>query len=86
MMPRCREVGRGRSFASSGTSPTRPPVVWRALTEPDELKRWFPHDITTDEWKVGATLTFTDREAQGAGDDRRRPRARRTARPRVHVG
>ena len=42
-----------------------PPVVWRALTEPDELMRWFPHDITTDEWKVGATLTFTDREGRG---------------------
>jgi uncharacterized protein YndB with AHSA1/START domain len=37
-----------------------PAVVWRALTEPDELSRWFPCGIVVDggEWCVGATLTF----------------------------
>ena len=39
-----------------------PEVVWRALTEGEQLKRWFPCDIVTDEWKVGAALTFLFRE------------------------
>lgn len=39
-----------------------PDVVWRALTDPEELKAWFPHDVIVDEWKVGATLTFPFRE------------------------
>ncbi len=42
--------------------PAPPDVVWRALTEPEELRSWFPYDIVTDEWKVGAVLTFRDRE------------------------
>ena len=32
--------------------------MWRALTRPEELKAWFPSDIVTDEWEVGAALTF----------------------------
>lgn len=32
-------------------------VVWRAITEPDQLEAWFPDGIRGD-WKVGATLTF----------------------------
>jgi uncharacterized protein YndB with AHSA1/START domain len=32
-------------------------VVWRAVTDPDELRAWFPTRIVIDEWKVGATLT-----------------------------
>jgi uncharacterized protein YndB with AHSA1/START domain len=32
-------------------------VVWRAITEPEQLKAWFPDGIT-GEWQVGATLTF----------------------------
>src|SRR5690349_4738863 len=30
--------------------------VWRAVTEPDELKAWFPTRVEIDEWKVGAQL------------------------------
>ncbi len=41
-----------------------PDVVWRALTDPEELKSWFPSDIVTDQWKVGATLTFSFRANQ----------------------
>jgi uncharacterized protein YndB with AHSA1/START domain len=32
-------------------------VVWRAITEPEQLKAWFPDGVTGD-WQVGATLTF----------------------------
>ncbi|HEV3211900.1 MAG TPA: SRPBCC domain-containing protein [Acidimicrobiales bacterium] len=37
-----------------------PAVVWRALTEPDELARWFPCRIVIDGgvWRVGAKLEF----------------------------
>ena len=41
------------------TRSLRHPVdtVWRALTEPEHLKAWFP-DGVDGEWRVGATLTF----------------------------
>jgi uncharacterized protein YndB with AHSA1/START domain len=35
-----------------------PERVWRALTDRAELQTWFPCDVVTDEWKVGASLTF----------------------------
>lgn len=38
--------------------PDPPPAVWRALTDPEELKSWFPTEIATDRWAVGATLSF----------------------------
>jgi len=38
--------------------------VWRALTEPDELRRWFPDQIVVSGWKVGAKLRFQDANAK----------------------
>jgi uncharacterized protein YndB with AHSA1/START domain len=38
--------------------PDPPAVVWRALVDPEELKSWFPSEIVTDRWEVGAQLTF----------------------------
>jgi uncharacterized protein YndB with AHSA1/START domain len=37
-----------------------PDVVWRALTEPEQLSGWFPCKIVVDggEWRVGAKLEF----------------------------
>jgi uncharacterized protein YndB with AHSA1/START domain len=32
-------------------------TVWRAATDPDEMRAWFPTRIEIDEWKVGAKLT-----------------------------
>ncbi|HEY3833216.1 MAG TPA: SRPBCC domain-containing protein [Acidimicrobiia bacterium] len=32
-------------------------VVWRAVTDPDEMRAWFPTKIEIDEWQVGAPLT-----------------------------
>ena len=31
-------------------------VVWRAVTDPTEMRAWFPTRIAIDEWKVGADL------------------------------
>jgi uncharacterized protein YndB with AHSA1/START domain len=42
-----------------------PEKVWRALVDRDELRTWFPTDIITDEWKVGATLEFPFRNNEG---------------------
>ncbi len=38
-----------------------PPRVWRALTDRDELRRWFPCDVVVagGAWAVGASITFT---------------------------
>ena len=37
-----------------------PADVWRALTEPKELARWFPCGVVVDggAWRVGAKVTF----------------------------
>ena len=32
-------------------------VVWRAVTDPAEMRAWFPTRVEITEWKVGATLT-----------------------------
>jgi uncharacterized protein YndB with AHSA1/START domain len=37
----------------------QPPArVWHALTDREALRAWFPCDVVTEEWKVGASLTF----------------------------
>jgi len=35
-------------------------AVWRAITDPEEQRAWFPGTILTEGWKVGAELTFRD--------------------------
>lgn len=37
-----------------------PPVVWRALTEREELRSWFPSDVIVSggRWEIGAAITF----------------------------
>jgi uncharacterized protein YndB with AHSA1/START domain len=35
-----------------------PERVWKALTDPEELKKWFPDTIVVSEWRVGARLQF----------------------------
>lgn len=32
-------------------------AVWRAVTDPAEMRTWFPTRIVIDEWKQGAQLT-----------------------------
>jgi uncharacterized protein YndB with AHSA1/START domain len=32
-------------------------AVWRAVTDPPEMRSWFPTRIVIDEWKTGAELT-----------------------------
>jgi uncharacterized protein YndB with AHSA1/START domain len=40
--------------------PDPPAVVWRALTERQQLRSWFPSDVIVDggRWEVGAAITF----------------------------
>jgi len=40
--------------------PDPPDVVWQALTEPEQLRTWFPCEVTLrgGRWEVGAALTF----------------------------
>jgi uncharacterized protein YndB with AHSA1/START domain len=40
--------------------PDPPDVVWRALTEREQLRSWFPCDVAVDggRWEVGAEITF----------------------------
>ena len=40
--------------------PDPPEVVWRALTEREQLRSWFPCDVIVSggAWDVGAALTF----------------------------
>jgi uncharacterized protein YndB with AHSA1/START domain len=40
--------------------PDPPPVVWRALTEREQLRSWFPCDVIVSggRWEIGATITF----------------------------
>jgi|tagenome__1003787_1003787.scaffolds.fasta_scaffold19608028_2 uncharacterized protein YndB with AHSA1/START domain len=37
-----------------------PAVVWRALTEREQLKSWFPSDVVVSggRWEAGAAITF----------------------------
>ena len=36
--------------------------VWRAVTDPEEMRAWFPTRIEIDEWRVGAELTHVFEE------------------------
>ena len=40
--------------------PDPPDVVWRALTEREQLRAWFPCDVilSSGRWEVGAAVTF----------------------------
>lgn len=40
--------------------PDPPPVIWSALTDPEQLKAWFPCEVSVADgrWQVGAALTF----------------------------
>jgi uncharacterized protein YndB with AHSA1/START domain len=40
--------------------PDPPAKVWRALTDRQQLRRWFPCDVVVagGRWEVGATITF----------------------------
>src|SRR3954451_22776016 len=46
-----------------------PEKVWRALTEPEHLKAWFPDTIVVDEWTVGAPLRFEHAPVPEGGFD-----------------
>ncbi len=35
-----------------------PAKVWRAITDPEHLRAWFPQEVVVTEWAVGAPLRF----------------------------
>jgi uncharacterized protein YndB with AHSA1/START domain len=40
--------------------PDPPPVVWRALTDREQLREWFPCDVIVEggRWEAGAAISF----------------------------
>jgi uncharacterized protein YndB with AHSA1/START domain len=40
--------------------PDPPDVVWQALTQPEQLRAWFPCEVTLrgGRWAIGAAITF----------------------------
>jgi uncharacterized protein YndB with AHSA1/START domain len=42
--------------------------VWRAITEPEHLKAWFPQHVS-GEWVIGGPLTFSSPEGRGPDFD-----------------
>ena len=46
-----------------------PEKVWRAITEPEHLKAWFPDTIVVSEWEVGAPLRFEHAAVPEGGFD-----------------
>ena len=44
-----------------------PDKVWRAITERDHLKMWFPQEIV-GEWRVGASLRFVSQHGDFDGE------------------
>ena len=50
--------------------PKPPDAVWQAVTDPAEMRAWFPTRIEIDEWRVGAKLThyFDDQPDVGPLD------------------
>ena len=56
--------------------------VWSALTDPEELERWFANDVELD-LRPGGGASFRWGNGECAARDRPRGRARRAARVRV---
>jgi len=55
------ETGRARPAVRLERRLQDPPnVVWKALTDRDELRTWFPCDVIVQDgrWQVGAAITF----------------------------
>ena len=46
-----------------------PEKVWRAITEPEHMKAWFPQTVVVDEWKVGARVHFEHERVDDATFD-----------------
>ena len=42
--------------------------VWRAITEPEHMRAWFPQRVSGD-WVVGGRLTFSSPEGRGPDFD-----------------
>jgi hypothetical protein len=65
-----------------------PLVVWRALTEREQLRSWFPCDVIVSggRWEIGAAITFPFPDVIHLTAHRRGARGRRAARARLQLG
>ena len=66
MDARFSKTGSSFTLSLERTLAHPPEKVWRALTERELLKQWFPCDVE-GEWKVGAPLVFTFLRGEGEG-------------------
>lgn len=46
-----------------------PEVVWRAITEPEQLASWFPQRVSLERWEVGALVHFEHTHVETATFD-----------------
>ena len=69
--------------------PDPPGVVWRALTEREQLRSWFPCDVVLagGKWEVGASISFFFSTRGNRPDDHRRSaRSAGADQARFHLG
>jgi uncharacterized protein YndB with AHSA1/START domain len=54
------EEGGGPAVRLERRLPDPPATVWRAITDREELRSWFPCDVVVagGQWVVGASITF----------------------------
>ena len=58
MLGELERAGEGWQLRFTRLLKHSPERVWKALTEPEELRNWFPDTIVVHEWRVGARLEF----------------------------
>jgi uncharacterized protein YndB with AHSA1/START domain len=64
------QVGDGWQLRFTRELPHSAEKVWAAITEPEQLARWFPDTIVVDEWSVGAPLRFEHPDLSFEGEVR----------------
>ena len=58
MLGELEQIGNGWQLKFRRELAHPPARVWKALTEPDELRKWFPDEIVVGDWRVGSRLEF----------------------------
>ncbi len=58
MLGELEQIGNGWQLKFRRELAHPPARVWKALTEPDELRKWFPDEIVVGDCRVGSRLEF----------------------------